>query len=430
MILALHLAFKDPLTKTGASADRADGWRRSVAFGSETLVRAGIAALPLACWPNLERAFSTPKLGLLLGIDLLLICLFWTRRSRSGGSGMFAPLIWVAAVSVSVLAGSYASLESLALALAVTPLFWAVVSGRLEAGPLASAVAAGSAAESVIALLQYAGLDPLRLLGWQAEVFANPRMRVYGTMGNPDFVAAWCCATLPLSYVAITRSRFKSRRALAWGVIGLQMAAILATGSRSALLVLPAQGIVWLVCGGSGWKKWLLILPVAALTLFAPGSRALGETLHGRLYLARISASQARAIPLTGFGPGSFEPQFAKWQVQWLGSYGAEEARYAGPVDHAHNDYIEFFVEYGVVGLCALLAVCRPLAGVWRLRRLPNSDLRTAAAAGFAGLLALSCVDFSLHRPAEWALFWMLAGVMVHGSSSDSDIECQVQEGE
>jgi putative inorganic carbon (hco3(-)) transporter len=422
MILALHFAFKDPIAKTGL--------RTPLASGSDILVRTGIAALPLACWPNLEHAFSTPKLGLLLGIDLLLICLFSTRRSRTGNSAMLAPLIWVAAVSVSVLAGSYASLESLALALAVTPLFWAIASGRLEAGPLAGAIAAGSAAESAIALLQYAGLDPLRLLGWQAQVFVNPRMRVYGTLGNPDFVAAWCCATLPLSYIAVTRTRFKARRALGWGVIGLQLAAILATGSRSALLALAAQAAVWLVCGESGWKKWLLVLPVAALALFAPGSRALGETLHGRLYLARISASHAREIPLTGFGPGSFEPQFAKWQVEWLRIHGAEEARYAGPVDHAHNDYIEFLVEYGVVGLCALAAVCRPLAGVRRFRRSPKWDLRIAAAAGFAGILASSCVDFPLHRPAEWALFWLLAGLLVHGSFSNSDsaIENQVRE--
>jgi hypothetical protein len=38
----------------------------------------------------------------------------------------------------------------------------------------------------------------VRALGWQPEIFASPRMRIYGTLGNPDFVAAWLCATLPL----------------------------------------------------------------------------------------------------------------------------------------------------------------------------------------------------------------------------------------
>ena len=67
-------------------------------------------------------------------------------------------------------------------------------------------------------LLQYGGLDPLRWLGWQAEIFVNPRMRVYGTLGNPDFVAAWLCATLPLARGA---------------AMALQLAAILATAAAS-----------------------------------------------------------------------------------------------------------------------------------------------------------------------------------------------------
>jgi O-antigen ligase len=326
----------------------------------------------------------------------------------------------VAAVSVSVLMGSHAGMESLALALAAAPLSWAVAGGLLAATPLATAVAAGAAVESAVALLQFAGADPLQLLGWRPEAFSNPRMRVYGTLGNPDFVAAWCCAALPFSYFAwVERARSKRGKAIGWGAVILQLAAILATGSRAALLVLAAQAVVLLIFWGGGWRKWLGMLPVAALVLFLPGSRALNETIQGRLYLARVSMSQARQIPVTGYGPGAFETRFAQWQVEWLRRHGAGDASFAGPVDHAHNDYIEFLVEYGPLGLCALLAAALPWAAVRRPALRPASGVAIAAAAGFAGLLAAGCVDFPLHRPAEWALFWLYAGVMVSGSKSE-----------
>jgi putative inorganic carbon (HCO3(-)) transporter len=419
---------KDSRVETNA-VGRSGGSVRTLAPSLEILARAGIALLPLACWPNLERAFFTPKLALLLAVDTLLALLFWVKRSQIVAAGTWQVLLWVVAVSVSVLLCSYAGMESLTLALAVAPLFWAVASGLLAAQPLAGAIAAGAAAESAVALLQYLGADPLQLLGWHVETFHSPRMRVYGTLGNPDFVAAWCCAALPISYFAtVERARSKRGRAIGWGIVALQLAAILATGSRAALVALAAQAIALIVYRGSGWKKWLAMLPVAALALVLPGSRALDETLRGRLYLARVSLSQVRHLPLTGYGPGSFEPQFAQWQVQWLQEHGTVDARFAGSVDHAHNDYIEFLVEYGPLGLGALLAATWPLAAVRRSTARHASGLPIAAAAGFAGLLASALIDFPLHRPAEWALFWLFAGVIAQ--IYKADLVTHVQRGD
>ncbi len=75
------------------------------------------------------------------------------------------------------------------------------------------------------------------------------------------------------------------------------------------------------------------------------------------------------------------------------------------PVDHAHNDYVEFWVEYGPLGLAAFATLCGWLA--WRARR---SRLPAAVAAALGALLAVALVDFPFHRPAEWALFAILGG--------------------
>ena len=370
---------------------------------------AGVFLLPLVCWPGLEHPFSTPKIWLLACLDLGLACSWLLGRENAPPAphtGDWPLLAWLAAVGLSALLASYAALPALLLAVLPVPLWWAVRQGLLPADRVRLAVLGGSAAESAIVLLQYAHLDPLRALGWQPETFLNPRMRVYGTLGNPDFVAAWLSATLPL-YAAPA----KRHPVLAWAAVGLQLAAILATGSRVFLLTLPVALAV-LACRRMRLERWWLAgLPVAAALLWFSPARPLGVTVEGRLYFAQVAAGHWRQVPLTGFGPGSFGLQFARWQVEWLSRHGP--SRFAGELDHAHNDYLELFVEYGPVGFGAFLLLCG-----WLMREAWRKGALAAHGgiwAALASLLAVACVDFPFHRPAEWGLYWLLLGMLARG---------------
>ncbi len=356
------------------------------------LLEVALILLPLVCWPNLEQPFSTPKLWLLAAVDLL-VAVYWLRHGKALGAPGWPWLAWLAALAASAVAAPYVSYEALLLAALPIPLFWS----PLPADRLGRALLYGSAIQSVIALLQYCRLDPLRLPGWSPEVFPNARMRVYGTLGNPDFVAAFLCTTLPL-YAGV-----KSRTWLAAG-LALQVAAILATGSRISLFALPVAAGVLVWRGVRPRRWWLAGIPAAAVLLWLAPARPLGVTLQGRFYLARVAAAHVTEMPLIGFGPGAFELQFAKWQAAWLSDPVNRErdARFAGPVDHAHNDYVEMAVDYGPVGLAAFLVLCGWLITAAPKHRPPG------AWAGLAALLAIACFDFPFHRPAEWALFWLL----------------------
>lgn len=332
--------------------------------------------MPLVCWAGLERPFSTPKMWLLVGLDAVVAV-------RYLGGVEWPWLVWLGTVALSALAAPYVSLEALLLTVLAAPLFWA---GRLPVERLKRAILWGSVVESAIVLLQYARFDPLRLLGWQPEVFASPRMRVYGTLGNPDFVAAWLCATLPL-FTGLRR-----RYAIAGAAV--QLGAIMATGSRVFLLAFPVAAVV-LALRGMRPKKWWAagVLAAGALLWLSP-ARPLSVTVEGRWHLARVTMSHWREIPLLGNGPGSFERQFAQWQS-------------AGVLDHAHNDYLELWVDYGPVGLCAFLGLCGWLmVKAWR-RRADGG-----AWGALASLLVVACVDFPFHRPAEWGLYWLLLGML------------------
>ncbi len=353
------------------------------------LLSAGILLLPLVCSPGLARPFSTPKIILLACLDLLAALLFVWGKPRP--AGLEWPWVaWLAALSLSAATAFFVSLDALLLAALPVPLCIAVRAGLLAPERVTRTLVWGSAVESAIVLLQYAGADPLRWLGWHAETFANPRMRVYGTLGNPDFVAAWLCATLPLARGA---------------GIALQLAAILATGSRVFLLALPVAVIVLALRRARIAKWWCLAgLPVAAAVLWLSPARPLGETVQGRMYLARVAVSHWRDIPVFGYGPGSFESQFGCWQAEWIRQHGP--ARFAGDVDHAHNDYLELLVEYGPIGLFAFLGLCG-----WLLARAWPVESSAGAWGGVAVLLAIACVDFPFHRPAEWTLYWLLLGI-------------------
>jgi putative inorganic carbon (HCO3(-)) transporter len=367
----------------------------------ERLFQGGLFLLPLVCWPGLDHSFSTPKLWLLACLDLGLAARFVARKGwRASGAIEWPWLVWLATLALSALLAPFVSREALLLMVLPLPLCWAA---RREWLP---AILLGSAAESAIAVLQFARLDPLGWLGWHAEVFPSARMRVYGTLGNPDFVAAWLCATLPL-YVAVPR---KGARRLWWAALALQLAAILATGSRVFLLALPVAAVVLAVRGMRVRAWWLAAVPIAATVLWLSPARPLGVTIEGRLYYARIVASHWRNIPLLGYGPGSFPIEFAQWQIVWLleGGRASPAARFAGELDHAHNDYLETWVEYGPVGLCAFATLLIWLVvKAWRPRTDP-----TGVWAGAASLLAIATVDFPFHRPAEWALFWVFLGIV------------------
>ncbi len=360
----------------------------------------GIFLLPLVWWPGLERPFSVPKTWLLACLDVGL-ALPWLLR---GPAPQWPWFVWLGTLALSAVLAPYVSLEALILILLPLPLCWAMQQGRVAAAMWKQAVLWGSAVESVIVLMQFAGVDPLRWTGWQPEAFSTARMRVYGTLGNPDFVAAWLCATLPLhSYGAVRR------RVPAVLLFLLQLGAILATGSRVFLLALPAAALALAISRGR-WKRWLLAgVPLAAAILLLSPARPLDVTVQGRLYFARVIAGHWMEIPAAGYGPGSFAPQFALWQADWLRQHAGEpdSRKFAGDLDHAHNDYLELWTEYGWLGLAVFLGLC----GWWIAAAWRGGTRDSGIWGALAALAAIACVDFPLHRPAESALFWMLLGI-------------------
>jgi O-antigen ligase len=110
--------------------------------------------------------------------------------------------------------------------------------------------------------------------------------------------------------------------------------------------------------------------------------------------------------PLTGQGAGSFESVFPK--------YPGDDIRLH--FDHAHNDYLQFGIEFGLIGVLpllgfVLLALWHALRALWRRESIYRSGVGFGAAMGIVAIGVHSVTDFNLQIPANAATFVVVCAI-------------------
>ncbi len=379
-------------------------WARRVAVGV-------MAVLPLVAWPGLAQPFSTPKLSLLVVTVVALAPCAWiawryhvrARRfhaRRSTRDAGHAPIpthvvaaLWLASWTWSALFAEVVSLDALLLALAGGGLAIVLTELRPEPARLAAAHAIGATGVAIVAVMQWAGLDPFALAGWVAPLAgASPRLRVYGTLGNPNFVAALLAGAVPLTIglivhaaaARVTPSRLADRArpggadAAAPGDCRDRLPRRRARPDRRrpdldslrpAHLPPPRRHRLR---PRRGRHHRRLHRPAAA-----------GDAGGAHLHLAgRLAACVRGALGRPGPGgvraalsrPGSAKPAANRRPPR-------RPVYFAGPQQHAHNDYLEALVERGLAGPVTLLLVLT----TWRGRRETRPFRPRGSASGDAG---------------------------------------------
>jgi O-antigen ligase len=119
------------------------------------------------------------------------------------------------------------------------------------------------------------------------------------------------------------------------------------------------------------------------------------------LYWNNVSA-MIREFPLFGIGLGSFGAVYPSFETGVALDYGR--------LSHAHNDYLEYLAELGLIGgillIGGLLFVAINSFLVWRERRHP--EVKGLAMGGIIAVVAIlihGLTDFNLHIPANMLLF-------------------------
>lgn len=116
----------------------------------------------------------------------------------------------------------------------------------------------------------------------------------------------------------------------------------------------------------------------------------------------------ARENPLVGQGAGSFEAVFPAYAGSDIPLH----------YDHAHNDFLQFFIEFGLIG-CLPLALFVGISMFYAIRAmrqrqsLYRSGLGFGTAIGILSLMIHSSTDFNLQIPANAATYVVLCAVAV-----------------
>ncbi|MBX7105329.1 MAG: O-antigen ligase family protein [Gemmataceae bacterium] len=199
------------------------------------------------------------------------------------------------------------------------------------------------------------------------------------------------------------------------GVAALAIAAVVAfvfrgpvkRANRLELLALP-------LVIGAGLIAWVGIKPLESrLNVFSASNVS-----DGRLEMWRNMLPIGLAHPITGTGYGTLpyiEPVYRQR------NYGADVDY---KIDHAHNDYLEAFIEGGILRLLASFAIVWFLARYAR-KAITKHETRTPARLAFGAFVAIGAVavhsffDFGMFTPAVTILATVIAAQLCNTARND-----------
>jgi len=232
-----------------------------------------------------------------------------------------------------------------------------------------------------------------------------------------------------VAVVALWITVFWRGGAPAWRVPAalFALSTFLATGSRGPLLALVVGSLAALAFAGPQRRWWVLlpgglVLGAAALTAtlqlpLKPVERLLNDQTSGREYVWRDAVQGWRTSPLGGTGPyqgGPYLTYLFKDGCQLTPTLQRSGLTCSGTVSRwsslwliAHNAWLHWLLEAGVVGLAGLLLLMGHV--MWRAA-LQGDPLTVAVLYGFA---AINMVDVVIALPTQHfaELYWALAGM-------------------
>ena len=275
----------------------------------------------------------------------------------------------------------------------------AYLSKRLEAFPtILRTFAIATIIASVYGILQYFDIDPLQTASlYHAEAGDSVIVRPPGTLGHADYFGWWLAIALFCAVALIRVSTTAFGRWLAFLACILAGAAIVLSGTRSAILAVAAGFLSLAVLSGFKPRRKHLtaVLLFAGLLVafyFSPAGTRLqarvrwssDEPIGGaRPLLWRDSLRMAAAKPWLGFGPETFAAEFPRYQ-------SLELARLLPDFYHEspHNTALDALTGEGIPGLLITLG----WVGLGGWAAFQGRRARSALSAALSSALVASCV--------------------------------------
>lgn len=306
---------------------------------------------------------------------------------------------------------------------------------------------------SLLAIAQYFGWDPSLLRGGT--------QRIYSTVGNPNHLASYLAIVLPLACFGwLFAPHRRGRSALIRLSLIVGTAALLLCGARggwiaffagvaasTSILKWPAERIRVLALG------LILVILVTFVALPSPINRYDTTSLRKiselavppandspnpaqggvawRIMVWDIGSRMGKERPLFGWGFGSFNVLYLDRLADFLNV--PERQKYAPlaeqGIDYVHNDYLQTWIEMGLIGLAPFVWFIISLItdGFARVKRMAGEDrwISGALLAGCTASLVEGLVSFPFYLWSTAAVFFVFAGAIASEGSREKIIRLE-----
>lgn len=293
---------------------------------------------------------------------------------------------------------------------------------------------------------------------WVQEV----ALRVFATFGQPNWMAAWLTAVLPLTWIYIigNNESFAKKITQRWFLIGVAVSfvtvvALLFTKSRSGLLALAAEFFIFFslfLASTKSFKTKIVsggmvcaVLLVAIASIGTPWTPAISEVFEKKSPVTQVEAV-GPALETGGTESGEirrivWQGAMNVWKKYPVVGSGVETfalSYYQGrPMAHnltsewnflynkAHNEYLNFLATTGALGLVSYLFLI--LAILFLFKSLIFNDngeknnIDIALVSGFISILITNFFGFSVVTTNLLFFMFPALALINHSVSNKSD---------
>ncbi len=231
--------------------------------------------------------------------------------------------------------------------------------------------------------------------------------RAVGTFPNPNLLAGYVLLFGPVAALAASVAAAREVRVVALALVALAYLGLVLTFSRAGVVAALLSGAAALFVLRRRWRGPLAVAGGAALVAAVVAGLATGGGLFGgfgRPEAWGLAAEVAAADPLLGVGLSR------AGDVMNATGDGTDTYR------HAHNLWLTWWVETGVVGLLAVLWITAWLIARSLLDALGGSAWGTAALAATIGFFSFSLVDHPANAERVALALWFVAALVAAGA--------------
>lgn len=235
------------------------------------------------------------------------------------------------------------------------------------------------------------------LCQWMDWAVPNMTYRVTGHFDNPAGLVACLCVGIPFSLYQYGRIPTK----VIFICLSIIFMAIIISKSRTGIMAASVLLIDFVLrLREVTVRKRATVIVVVATTLIVVGYFLKRDSADGRMLIWLCSCDMLCDSPWVGHGIDSFRRFYMDYQADWLVSHPGNT--YAMLADNAvapFNEFLNFTLCFGIMGICGLVAL---IVFVWRVaRKSPSSERYTALSLlGCVGLMSLFSYPFTY--PLTW----------------------------